>query len=288
MEIFYFIFKKRLSDAVDIIFYLLSGTQQSIKTLNLAKTNIPGSSIYNLCRMFQYNTTLFSLNLSDNKFKEDSYKIISLAISSNSTICHLNIANCLSKSTSQSSDSSDVISQINSKISSNVISSFLYFFPLFPLSSPLPSFPLLSSSSSSLFPFILLLPFPFPFPSHSASFYYFYKWYFYLSSFFFFSFFPPLLLPFPSLSLSLPLKEIFKANCQTSAFLNINTPFMPFLSSFLIFLLLSQRAFVIWEDLGNITHLPVYFVQLIIIINSNLFLLVITNKRDQNQGTKCQ
>ncbi len=42
--------------------------------------------------MLQYNTTLVFLNLENNKLKQESGKVIALAMNQNTTLCHLKLA----------------------------------------------------------------------------------------------------------------------------------------------------------------------------------------------------
>lgn len=84
--------ENRLGEAADNVFLAMSGTQQSITHLNLSSAKITHTSIFPLCKMLQYNTTLVHLNLENNKLKQESGKVIALAMNQNTTLCHLKLA----------------------------------------------------------------------------------------------------------------------------------------------------------------------------------------------------
>jgi len=60
---------------VDLILNALSGTNQGIITLNLEDNKIGHSSVYSLCKLFQYNYSLTDLNLANNKLREEAGKL---------------------------------------------------------------------------------------------------------------------------------------------------------------------------------------------------------------------
>jgi len=70
-------------EGLNQILYALTGPKQRLKKLSLEGSKIGHSSVTALAELLQYNNSLTYLDLSNNKFKDDSAKVLSLAMQQN-------------------------------------------------------------------------------------------------------------------------------------------------------------------------------------------------------------
>lgn len=72
------------------------------------------SSIFSLCKMLQENRTLHTLDISENRLKEESSKVICVALSTNATLCEFRFENAFR------SIKKEELNEIKSRIETNV------------------------------------------------------------------------------------------------------------------------------------------------------------------------
>jgi Ran GTPase-activating protein (RanGAP) involved in mRNA processing and transport len=79
-----------LAETVESVFAVLACSERGLVHLNVADTKMSNGSIFELCKLLQINGPLRSLDISENKLKEDTAKILCVAIRQNHTITSLN------------------------------------------------------------------------------------------------------------------------------------------------------------------------------------------------------
>lgn len=82
-----------LADGVAKVFLAISGVEQHLHTLNVARNKIPHHLIYAVAKLLQYNKSLRVLNIEHNQFREESGKILVVNFSASTTICEFKMDN---------------------------------------------------------------------------------------------------------------------------------------------------------------------------------------------------